>query len=267
MRNPPNAHGVPDLPPRNPRRSKPAERRKGAARKPSRGQPRRRASKPRLKPGRRAWLMLALLALVAVVPPLRRGAAWAWDAAQRAVAAARAEDAREREVARYALRYGISMELAGAIERAARQEGVKTDLAFRLVRVESGFHERAVSPVGAVGLTQVMLPTARGMQPGITREQLFDRETNLRLGFRYYRYLLEHYDGDDKEALHAYNRGMGTVARIRAKGGDPANGYADHVLGERGASPVRRVPPDSIPAASAAPPAHETAPARLPAMR
>jgi soluble lytic murein transglycosylase-like protein len=124
------------------------------------------------------------------------------------------------------------MELAEDIERAAIAEGIDPDLAFRLVRVESGFHERAVSSAGALGLTQLMPATAASLQPGITREQIFERETNLRLGFRYLRWLLSIYDGRLDEALHAYNRGPGTVARVRAAGGDPANGYADLVLGK-----------------------------------
>ncbi|HKP73940.1 MAG TPA: transglycosylase SLT domain-containing protein, partial [Longimicrobiaceae bacterium] len=132
-------------------------------------------------------------------------------------------------------------------ERAARAEGVRTDLAFRLVRVESAFDPRAVSNVGAIGLTQMMLPTAAELQPGITRARLFERDTNLRLGFRYFRRLLRAYDGDERMALHAYNRGIGTVARIRARGGDPANGYADKVRGPVGASPVGPVTADTLP--------------------
>ncbi|HEX2205852.1 MAG TPA: transglycosylase SLT domain-containing protein, partial [Longimicrobium sp.] len=182
------------------------------------------------------------------------------------VAATRAAEARERELARYARKYGIDREMADAIERAARAERVDTDLAFRLVRVESGFHERAVSSVGALGLTQLMPATAAELRPGITREEIFERDTNLRLGFRYFGWLLEHYDGDVEDALHAYNRGIGTVARIRRAGGDPANGYARKVLGEPGASPVRRVPPaDSSALAPVFAPAHELGPARLPA--
>ncbi len=157
-----------------------------------------------------------------------------------ALASSRAREARMREVRAFAARYGIPAELADAIERAARAEGVPADLAFRLVRVESAFHERAESPVGALGLTQLMPRTAAEMHPGITREQLLQRDTNLRLGFRYLKVLLALYDGDREEALHAYNRGMGTVARIRQAGGDPANGYAERVLGPAGASPVRR---------------------------
>lgn len=215
---------------------------------------------------RGAWIGAACLGLALVVlPPARRLAAKAVDAMREAVAASRAEAARERAAAAYAARYGISPALAADILDAAAAEGLDAELAFRLVRVESAFHERAESEAGALGLTQLMPATARGMAPGLTREQMLARETNLRLGFRYLRTLLRRYDGDTEEALHAYNRGMGTVARIRAGGGDPANGYADRVLGPQGASPVRRARP-APPAAGDAgppPPAHELPPARL----
>jgi soluble lytic murein transglycosylase-like protein len=64
----------------------------------------------------------------------------------------------------------------------------------------------------------------------VTAAQLFDRETNLRIGFRFLRDLLEHFDHDMQVALVAYNRGPGKVAGILAKGGDPANGYAEAVM-------------------------------------
>jgi soluble lytic murein transglycosylase-like protein len=213
---------------------------------------------------RRVVWAAALAVLLVAFPPTRRIVARVGGAVERAVAASRGEAARERTIARYMDRYGIGYEMAAAIERAARQEGVKTDLAFRLVRVESEFRERAVSPVGAVGLTQLMPQTAKELKPGITRAEMFERETNLRLGFRYFRRLLRHYHGDVDEALHAYNRGIGTVAKIREAGGDPANGYADQVLGAKGASPVG--PPRAAPASSSAAPSHESAPARLPSM-
>ena len=128
-------------------------------------------------------------------------------------------------------RYGISAELAITIEEIALAENVDPKIAFELVRVESQFNPRAVSPVGAVGFTQLMPATARLLSPGITRAQMFDRETNLRLGFRFFRSLLDYYKGDVRLALLAYNRGPTRVDRIRASGGDPSNGYARRVLG------------------------------------
>ncbi|HEX8244460.1 MAG TPA: transglycosylase SLT domain-containing protein [Longimicrobium sp.] len=222
----------------------------------------RRLPRPRLRFGRRAWLGIAAVALLVAMPATRHGLERAGRAVARAVADARAAEARQRVVEAYARRYGIGRELAEAIDRAARAERVEVDLAFRLVRVESAFNPRALSPVGAIGLTQMMLPTAMELQPGITRERLFERDTNLRLGFRYFRTLLRFYGGDVETALHAYNRGMGTVARIRAAGGDPANGYARKVRGRVGASPVNLVPPDTT---APKPRIDELAPVRLPA--
>jgi soluble lytic murein transglycosylase-like protein len=241
--------------------------------------PRRRkppARRPRARGGRsaraalgtvgaRPWLVAGLVLVLALLPPARAVGAAAWGHVSAALASVRAAEARDREVAAYARRYGIAMELADAIERAARAEGLQTELAFRLVRVESAFEPDAESWAGALGLTQVMPATAEFLQPGITRRQLLDRDTNLRLGFRYLKELIAVYDGDAEEALTAYNRGPGTVARIRKKGGDPANGYADLVLGARGGSPVNHVRHGDSTAAPAAPPTHELPPARLPA--
>jgi soluble lytic murein transglycosylase-like protein len=131
----------------------------------------------------------------------------------------------------FSARYGIGADLASKIEEIALAEGIDPQLAFNLVRVESRFNPRAVSPVGALGLTQVMPETAQRLSPGITRQQIFDQEINLRLGFRFYRYLLGYYDGDVRLALLAYNRGPGTVDRLLSAGIDPNNGYAHAVMG------------------------------------
>jgi hypothetical protein len=70
------------------------------------------------------------------------------------------------------------------------------------------------------------------MEPGVTRAQLRDPETNLRIGFKYLRYLIDKYEGDEKLALLAYNRGPGTVDRALRQGRNPDNGYADFVYGQ-----------------------------------
>lgn len=144
---------------------------------------------------------------------------------------ARLELARLEEVMEHSARYRIPADLSADIYDIALSEGIDPGLAFRLVRVESGFVQRAVSPVGAVGLAQLMPATAYEMDRSLTYQDLFDRKTNLRLGFRYLRYMLERYDGDLRLALLAYNRGPGTVDRVRRAGEDPANGYARAVMG------------------------------------
>ncbi len=142
----------------------------------------------------------------------------------------RIELARLNEIMTYSRRYAIPADLATAINDIALSEGIAPALAFRLVQVESGFYRRAVSPVGAVGYAQLMPATAVQLDPTISYDGLFDRDTNLRLGFRYLRQLLDRYDGDLRLALLAYNRGPGTVDSIRRDGGDPANGYARSVM-------------------------------------
>ena len=129
-------------------------------------------------------------------------------------------------------KYGIGADLAMTIEEVALAENIDPKLAFELVRVESEFNQRAVSPVGALGYTQLMPATAALMVPGITREAIFDRETNLRLGFRFLRSLVNHYHGDIRLALLAYNRGPARVDELLAAGIDPANGYTKLVLGK-----------------------------------
>jgi soluble lytic murein transglycosylase-like protein len=130
----------------------------------------------------------------------------------------------------YSSRYDIGADLTSTIYETALAEGIDPELAFRLVNVESEFNERAVSPVGAIGLTQLMLPTARYFDKGVTREELFDARTNLRIGFRYLRGLVKSYKGDLKLALLVYNRGPVAVEHALTAGVDPANGYETLIL-------------------------------------
>ena len=128
--------------------------------------------------------------------------------------------------------YDLSLDLAADIHEAAEEHGIDPEIAFGLVRAESSFRNQATSSVGAVGLTQLMPATARWLVPGTTRSELRDPETNLQIGFKYLRSLIDKYDGDVDLALVAYNRGPGTVDRALKRGRNPDNGYADFVRGE-----------------------------------
>lgn len=135
-----------------------------------------------------------------------------------------------RRSAGFASQFRISFDLAHQIHLAALDERIAPKLAFNLVRAESSFRPSAVSPVGALGLTQLMPSTARWLEPGMTRREMLEPGTNLRVGFRYLRQLIETYDGNQRLALTAYNRGPGTVDRLLRHGRDPGNGYAELVL-------------------------------------
>jgi soluble lytic murein transglycosylase-like protein len=125
----------------------------------------------------------------------------------------------------YSAKYRIKPDLARRIYDAAIKAGIEPELGFRLVRVESVFDPKAESPVGALGLTQLMPSTARVFEPNVTREQLLTADVNLRIGFRYLRGLIREYKGDLKLALLVYNRGPVAVSRALAMGRSPANGY------------------------------------------
>ena len=126
--------------------------------------------------------------------------------------------------------YAVTPELARTIADAATRHGIRREIAFGLVRTESGFSNKATSRVGAIGLSQLMPKTARWIKPGTTTRQLRDPAQNVDIGFAYLRRLIDRYDGNVEMALLAYNRGPGTVDRIVKKGGDPDNGYAAAVL-------------------------------------
>jgi soluble lytic murein transglycosylase-like protein len=129
--------------------------------------------------------------------------------------------------------YKVSPTLARQIHDAAVANQIDPKLAFGLVRTESAFKNSATSPVGAIGLTQLMPGTARWLKSGVTRSDLRNPEVNLSIGFRYLRDLIRRYDGDTALALTAYNRGPGTVDRVLKRGGDPDNGYAGKVMERR----------------------------------
>lgn len=200
--------------------------------------------RPRLEltPAVRVVLGAVALAAAAFLLGARSGdaAAVPWQGAASAVAhpegaleLQQLELQRLRRIHENSARFGIPADLAERIEDIAQAEGIDPEVAFGLVRAESEFNRRAVSPVGAVGLTQLMPSTARYFQAGVSREQLFDRDTNLRIGFRYLATLLEQYDGNLELALLAYNRGPERVNELLRAGHSPHNGYVEMVLGKR----------------------------------
>lgn len=116
------------------------------------------------------------------------------------------------EIRYLANRYDIAPKWSKLIIKYANKHDIPKDLAFRLVKAESNFNPDAVSVAGAVGLAQVMYPTALDMKPDITYTELFDPEINLDLGLRYLGMMLATF-GDTALALSAYNGGPSNVRR------------------------------------------------------
>lgn len=98
------------------------------------------------------------------------------------------------------------------IETAAKESRLPGDWLYTVLRTESLYDPRAVSPVGALGLLQLMLPTARQVArrsglPAPQRDDLFKPDVNIALGARYLRELLERFEQRFILTLAAYNAG------------------------------------------------------------
>ena len=138
---------------------------------------------------------------------------------------------RANAIIKFSTRFDITAGLSSSIFDAAISEGIDPELAFRLVRLESEFNTHALSSTGAIGLTQLMPSTARQFKSDVSRDDLYDKDTNLRIGFRYLRNLLKLYKGNVELALTAYNRGEDAVDRALKLGINPRNGYDRSVMG------------------------------------
>ena len=94
-----------------------------------------------------------------------------------------------------------------------------------IIREESLYNPKALSPVGAMGLMQLMPETAtrvaRRLGLGsVNREDLLKGDVNVRLGVAYVGELLRDYKGNLIRAVAAYNAGPDAVNRWIARFGD-----------------------------------------------
>ena len=108
--------------------------------------------------------------------------------------------------------------LARTIVEESDLRGIETRLVMAVMHVESRFNAFAVSPVGAVGLMQILPSTGAELAGRYDVEwrgarTLFDPVSNVRLGVAYLRELTDYYDGEIETALAAYNWGPGHIDR------------------------------------------------------
>jgi soluble lytic murein transglycosylase-like protein len=94
------------------------------------------------------------------------------------------------------------------IQKAAHDFDVAPELIAAVIRAESAFQPRAVSPKGAQGLMQLMPATGDAL--GLADP--FDPEANIRAGTRYLKAQLSRFP-DLRQALAAYNAGPGNVLK------------------------------------------------------
>ena len=101
--------------------------------------------------------------------------------------------------------------LTPLIDAIALSEGVDPALVHAVITQESGYHPRARSPAGAVGLMQLM--PATGGRFGLSSAQRADPAQNVRAGVRYLKWLIRRFNGALPLALAGYNAGEGAVQK------------------------------------------------------
>jgi soluble lytic murein transglycosylase-like protein len=97
------------------------------------------------------------------------------------------------------------------IIKASEKHKIEPALIKAIIKAESNFNHRAISPKGARGLMQLMPATASSLQV----QDSFHPENNIEGGVKYLRYLLNYFNGNLPLALAAYNAGENAVIRHR----------------------------------------------------
>jgi soluble lytic murein transglycosylase-like protein len=124
--------------------------------------------------------------------------------------------------------YVEGLPFGSTIAAVAERFALDPLLVVAVIEAESGYDWRAISPMGSVGLMQVMPETAA--QYGA--QDAYDPIVNIGLGCRHLAGLMERFEGDMKLALAGYNAGPGAVDRF--DGVPPyreTRRYVDRVLG------------------------------------
>jgi len=122
------------------------------------------------------------------------------------------------------IKVAFPFEFKDLIESFSKNNSLESNLIRGLIRQESSFFPEALSPTGAKGLMQLMpaaaddMATDLGLKKKNSTVDLFEPNTNVRLGTRYLQRMIRKFDGNISLALAAYNVGPERMSRwMRAR--------------------------------------------------
>ena len=102
------------------------------------------------------------------------------------------------------------------VEQASKENNIDPYLIYAIIKQESNFDKTAISNKNAKGLMQLLDTTAEEIAVNIDNIDirnidLFDASINIKIGVKYFKSLVERYNGNIKLAICAYNAGLGNV--------------------------------------------------------
>lgn len=102
------------------------------------------------------------------------------------------------------------------VEKYSKENNLDKYMIYAIIKAESNFNPNVKSQSNAIGLMQLLETTANERAKTIETQEinaadLYDPETNIKLGTSYYAYLLNYYKGNSVLAITAYNAGIGNV--------------------------------------------------------
>lgn len=127
--------------------------------------------------------------------------------------------------------WGLNYPLAfrDDVARNASANALPESLVYAIIRTESNYLPGALSPVGAVGLMQIMPATAERISKGDS-SRLTQPELNIKLGTKHLKGLLAQFDKKLPLAIAAYNAGSGNVKRWQKSLGElPSDEFVESI--------------------------------------
>ncbi len=120
------------------------------------------------------------------------------------------------------------------ISSHATEQSIPPELVISIVREESGFDPIQESVANAIGLSQIIMPTAKRFAKGtgivVSRETLRDPDKNLRIGTRFMSFLMKKWDQQISLVAPSYNAGEGAVARwVKERGSWDRDAWAEEI--------------------------------------